>query len=88
MDCKVHGVAKRWTRLSSFHFHSLGTSDDKRVELSHGSTCCWSVLQSEPHPYRCAQGSFQLSGHCSITQLFTHIENKLRVTTKKGGWMS
>ena len=21
MDCMVHGVAKRWTRLSDFHFH-------------------------------------------------------------------
>ena len=21
MDCKVHGVAKSWTRLSNFHFH-------------------------------------------------------------------
>ena len=21
MDCIVHGVAKRWTRLSDFHFH-------------------------------------------------------------------
>ena len=21
MDCIVHGVAKSWTRLSSFHFH-------------------------------------------------------------------
>ena len=21
MDCKVHGVAKGWTRLSNFHFH-------------------------------------------------------------------
>ena len=23
MDCVVHGVAKSWTRLSDFHFHTL-----------------------------------------------------------------
>ena len=24
MDCTVHGVAKRWTQLSDFHFHLTG----------------------------------------------------------------
>ena len=25
MDCIVHGVAKSWTRLSDFHFHTVPT---------------------------------------------------------------
>ena len=33
----------------------------------------------------CSQGSFQLSGHCSIIQVFMHIGNKLRVTGGEEG---
>ena len=27
MDCIVHGIAKSWTRLSDFHFHSSLTAN-------------------------------------------------------------
>ena len=46
MDCRDHGIAKSWTGLSDFGFHSRGTSDDKHAELSRGSTAagqCFSV---------------------------------------------
>ena len=31
MDCIVHGVAKNWTRLSDFHFTSIGEEDGWRL---------------------------------------------------------
>ena len=29
MDCVVHGVAKSWTQLSNFHFHTSLTGQEK-----------------------------------------------------------
>ena len=33
MDCIVHGVAKNWTRLSDFHFHSTEDMNKYSVNI-------------------------------------------------------
>ena len=46
MDCIVHGVTKSWTRLSDFHFHSMGDADVHDV-TGNSKLSSWGCFLSE-----------------------------------------
>ena len=50
MDCIVHGVAKSWTRLNSFHFHWLMMSLHIREICKFGNAF---LQQKSPRPVLC-----------------------------------
>ena len=54
MDCTVHGVAKRRTRLSLYHFTSLSLSCFG-IPLAK----CWNNMKSKPSVASCVGGVFK-----------------------------
>ena len=63
MDCIVHGVAKSWTRLSDFHFHSH--------QLTFPPTVWEGSLVSTPSPAFVTCGLFD-DGHSDWREVVPH----------------
>ena len=69
LDCRVHGVAKSWTRLSDFLFHFLSRSHQQRAVLGGlgRNPQCWESWHEAPR-----------------TSLSFHIDWKVSTTDESG----